>query len=334
MRNNANIYLQKAAEELLGGFAEVLPDGLGELASAEGVSGLGIDKLLYEVFSSASDGVGTVVELFLFLVGTGLIGSLAFGRTSRLAVGAASSVISFGALLWLYPAFTCAFDALGDLSRFFGALVPVVSAIPILGGGTSTGATVGFGMELALWLMGGVCGELLPLIVAAMLATSGFNFGTGTGAGFKSLFTKLIGVCTAVLAGMTALQTFISACADSATMRLAKYAASDMIPVVGGAVSGALSTLAGGLSYAGGIIGAGSVFAMLSIALSPLVMLLLYRLAFAVAGGICRCVSGGVSCISGISDALDAVISVYVMTMIIYIFDIITVIIGGVRIIG
>ncbi len=338
MRSFENIYLQKTAEGLLEGFEGVLPEGLKDLASSEGVSGLGIDKLLYEIFSTAEGSLGTVVPFFLFLVGCGVIGSLGSltgSKMSRCAVGAASAVTSFGALAWLYPALSTAFAALRELSGFFGALVPVVSALPLLGGGASTGAAAGFGMQLSLWLMGGVCGMLLPVVVAAMLAMSGFGFaGGGVGRGFKSLFTKLIGISTAALAGITALQTFISVCADSATMRLAKYAASDMIPVVGNAVSGALATLAGGLSYAGGIIGAGSVFAILSVALAPLVMLLLYRLSFTLAGAICGAVGGGVSYISGISDALDALISVYVMTMIIYIFDIIAVIIGGVGIIG
>ena len=76
------------------------------------------------------------------------------------------------------------------------------------------------------------------------------------------------------------------------------------------------------------------VMAILAVALSPLVMLLLYRLALGAANLVSGVLGGGVSCISGISDALDALISTYVMTMIIYIFDIITIVIGGVSIIG
>jgi hypothetical protein len=88
------------------------------------------------------------------------------------------------------------------------------------------------------------------------------------------------------------------------------------------------------LSYAGGIIGAGSVLAILSIALSPLILLLLYRIAMSCAGTLCRAVGGGVSCISGMAEALDALISVYVMTMIIYIFDIVAVVMGGASMLG
>lgn len=337
---NANIYLQKTADELLGRFEDVLPEGMDELASTEGISALGIDKLISEMVAIATGSVGSVLPVFLLALGGGVLTSLAAfvgARMSRRAEAMASTIISLALLAMLYPAIESAITSLGELSEFFGTLMPVVAAAPMLGGATSVGATAGMGMQLTLWIMGGLCGALLPSVVAAMLATSALGGIGGVaelGRGFKNLFTKIIGILTAVLAAVIALQTFISACADSATMRLAKYAASDMIPVVGGAVSGALATLAGGLSYASGIIGAGSVAAILSITLSPLILLLMYKLAISAADALCSAIRGGVSCINGISGALDALISVYVMTMIIYIFDIVTVIMGGAGVIG
>ena len=340
MQINENIYLKNTAEDLLDRFEEVLPSGMGDLASAEGISALGIDKLISEILSLISGGIGSVAPVFLLALGGGMLaalGSLVGTKMSGRAASMISVILSLSLLAVLYPSISAALGALGELSGFFGSLMPVVSAIPILGGGVSTGATASMGMQLTLWIMGGVCGSVLPAVIASMLAASALGDIGGVGElgrGVKSVFTKVIGISTAVLAGITALQTFISVCADSATMRLAKYAASDMIPVVGGAVSGALATLAGGLSYAGGIIGAGSVAAILSIALSPLVMLLLYKLALEAAQTVCSSVSGSVSCISGLSGVLDALISVYVMTIIIYIFDIITIVSGGVGIIG
>jgi hypothetical protein len=114
-----------------------------------------------------------------------------------------------------------------------------------------------------------------------------------------------------------------------------RYAVSGLVPIVGSTVSGAMSTIVGGLSGVGGIIGASSVAVILSIALAPLVYLLLYRLAFALAAFVTDMLGGeATNTVKGLAGSLDVLISVYVMTTIIYIFEIIVVILGGNMIFG
>ena len=78
-------------------------------------------------------------------------------------------------------------------------------------------------------------------------------------------------------------------------------------------------------------LGGGAVGAMLAISLSPMAMLLLYRLCLFVADvfAVFSVKGGGVSCFSAFSSVLDALISVYAVTTIIYILDIIVLVMGG-----
>ena len=117
-------------------------------------------------------------------------------------------------------------------------------------------------------------------------------------------------------------------------MRAARYAAGGLIPTVGSAVSGAISTLVGGLSAVGGIIGASSVFVISAMALSPLVMLLLYRLAFYLASLVGEFSGFRCEAVEAFSSALDTLVSVYAVTTTVYILEIILLISGGNAVIG
>ncbi len=340
MQGNGNKYLHNAVEDLLGDFSGALPEELRELASAEGISAIGIDKLLSEIISVVTGSAPSVFAFFLMLVGGGMLTSLASftsDKISRQASSMAGTVLSVAILAILYPCAASAVSALASLTELFGALIPVVSSLSLLAGGNATGAVASVGMQLTLWIMSIVSGVLLPVFAVAMLTMAALGDLGGVsniGRSLGNAFSRLVGVIAATVSGITALQTFISVSSDSAAIRLARYAATDMIPVVGSTLSGALATLSGGLGYASGIIGAGAVAAIIAIAISPLVILLLYRLAFTLAEAITGGFGGGVSHISGIAKALDALISVYVLTMIVYIFDIILLVSGGARILG
>ena len=108
-------------------------------------------------------------------------------------------------------------------------------------------------------------------------------------------------------------------------MRAVRYAASGLIPVVGSTVSGAISTLAAGLGYARSIVGGGAILVILYMALSPLILLLIYRLTLTL-GGIFAYFSGSAMAsriFSSYRYALDMTVTVYSLSALIYLFEII-----------
>jgi stage III sporulation protein AE len=146
----------------------------------------------------------------------------------------------------------------------------------------------------------------------------------------KNAFLTILGILTTLISATVSLQNLIASYADSGVIRTAKYALSSMIPIVGNTVSGAFSVLAGSVSYAKGIVGGGAIAAIIFVAISPLVSLLMYRLCFSVAiflSNLCSGEQGGV--LSSLASALDALIAVYTLTAVVYIIQITIFLKGG-----
>jgi len=221
------------------------------------------------------------------------------------------------------------------LSAFFSGVIPVIASYKALGGATKEAGTGLFGMQMTLsvysvfstsFLMT-LVGLLFILGVLSTLQSSGIS---SLYNGVKNLFTKGVGLLTALFGGTLALESYIAKAADSLTMRSAKYAMGSLIPIVGNTVSSALSTLSGGLSYLGGVIGVGSVLAILSICLSPLIVLVMYKLCLFFVSSFLNIVGfNTVSVISAFSGIFDCLISVYSMTITIYILEIVFFTMGG-----
>jgi hypothetical protein len=334
--------LHNSTEDLLHDFYEILPDGLGS-GAVNDASSLGIDAILSEVVGLINGNGARVISFLLMLLGLALLSRIAAlpkGELGMVCEGAVGMISSFAILLALYPLFGEVASSIKTASDFFSSLMPIILSYLALGGGVTTAASTSATIQITIWVMG-LIAEALSGIVVAMLAVSaiaslGENAVARVASGVRAGFSRLMGILLAILAGVLALQTYIAASADSATMRMAKHAAQSIIPVVGSAVAGALSTLSGGLSYAGSIIGGGAVSAILFISLSPIVILLLYKLCLYAAELLCdfSARGGGVSCFSAFSASLDALISVYTVSTVIYILDVIILVMGGERIFG
>ena len=325
--------------DILTGLREIL--GVGVDAD---LSDVGVDKLLSEVIGALTGSVGDILSFLLLLIGLAVmtrLSELLPERVTRIAEGGVGIIVSFMLFSRLYPLIIGVSDSIGKMTELFSLLMPLVISFIAIGGGVTLAPAASVGMQLTLFVMSLFSSEVLIKVVLLMLtlgALSGIERGVvgRISRGVKSIFTKLVGFLTVSLSALIALQTYVGSARDGAAIRLARFTAQDIIPMVGSSVSGALGTLAGGLEYVGGILGGVSVVAILSVALSPLLILLGYRLAFFV----CEFLldfsgnSGGVLTFSGFRSALDALISVYAMTMIVYILELVVLVMGGASIIG
>lgn len=325
-------------------FLTILPEGYGGFAEIGELSRLGIDALISEIGDIVSGRGGEIVSFFLVAFGVTLLLALASMISSPIAPavrGGVSAAACMTLFLALYPLFSSVAEVLSGLNGFFSALVPILTSFLALGGGAATSLGAATGLNITLWLSGLVGGSLLLPAVGAVFASCAVSGAVGgvserISLGITRGFKRAVGVAGAVVSAVFGLQTYVSVAADGISMRAAKYAAGGLIPVVGSTVSGALSTLGGGLIAAGGVIGASSVAVIVAMSLSPLVLLLFYKLALYLCTLFLEFCGIGESrcCISSFSGALDALISVYVMTIIIYIFEIIVLIWGGKSILG
>ena len=321
-------------DEYISEFSDILPDGFSGIAEdPDGlIDKVGIEGLVREIAIALSDNRGEIMSFFLILIGSISLTSLASQLPHSDSVGAKactsliSSTLIFNTVGGLFRSVT---DSLVSLCDFFGSLIPITVGITALGGAKSTATVQASGMYTTLSLVSSL-GEriFLPLLALGLAVSllSAFKNDCilAVGRGIKGVFMWIIGIVGAILTAAVSLQTLVASAVDTASIRAARYAASGLIPVVGSTVSSALSTLASGLSYAKGIVGGGAVAVLVSICLSPLILLLAYRLALSL-GIIIADLTGGDSIgvvFSAFRLSLDMLIAVYALSALIFIFEI------------
>lgn len=314
---------------------EIMPDELKDSGdAAEGLlDALDPRSLILFVSDLFSENGGRWGRFLLTLLGVAMLISLSSLCHDRLAsqvesaVGIISSVVVFSAI---GPVFLAVQEGICELGRFFGSLIPITVGISALGGATVSASVQASGMYATLSLISVVGGSVLSVIstlgmAMGLLGALGNESVASVIKGVKGIFGRIVGIATAMVTAAFALQTLIATSADTASLRAAKYAASGLIPVVGSTVSGALSTLAAGLAYAKGIVGGGAIAAIVYLAVSPLFLLLLYRLSLSLVMILSDfCGSSVASRIfSSYRDTLDMTICIYALSALIYLFEII-----------
>lgn len=330
----------KEAEEYIEEFEKVMPEEMEIDDGDELLSSLGVDALLSELFSSLDERGGEIFSFFLILLGCLLLFSLAgmgegeLGNSCEMAVGVGCTILVFSKIGSLFVEIA---DSLSEISRFFGAAVPIMTGISLASGSTSCAAVQNSGMTLTLWLLSGEGMGIFISVVGlslamALISSFGDESAIRLNSGIKKFFLFFVGAVCAVLSAVFALQTVVASAADNAAMRAARYAASGLIPVVGGSVSGALSTIVSGLAYAKGVVGAAAIWSLGIMALSPLVMLLLYRFCIAAVTSIAEfCGKGRAGgMLNSFKGAMDAMIALYTLSLLVYIIQIVMFMKGGV----
>ena len=330
----------ESIDESLNDFAEALPDGMEQLCDYQGIKDfLGADSLLGEIAGIVRGEGGRIIGFTLLLLSVCLLTVLAehlcVNRELRadMFAQAVGGVVIFTFLL---PVIRQTADSLDTLSAFFGAVIPVGAAVCALGGMELTALALSQGMGLVLGVFGSVSSGILIALVAfsfilSLLSSVGSGISHTLCGRISKIFTSVLGILAFVISTVLALQNILSVSADNAGLRATKYAVANMIPMVGSTVSASLSALFSGISYAKAVIGSGSVAVMISIVLSPLITLLLYRLSF----GVCIAFSDAcgirdsVKPILSLSSSFDMMISVYAILTLTYAFQTFLLMRGG-----
>ena len=275
-------------DEYISDFEEILPDEFQDVKDSDLLTErLGFEGIFGEIISVIRGDGGRILGFFLTLCGIIVLSSLVglvsseMQEVVRCVLGILSSVAIFTTINSVISEVLLSLDKIG---KFFSSFIPISVALTAFGGGESTALVQGSGMYISLSLLsrlgGGIFSSVCSFgLASALISPLGGQIISSVSAAVKSIFTRVLGIFTAIITAAFSLQTLVSQSVDSATMRTARYMASSLIPVVGSTVSGALSTLASGMSYAKGIIGVGGIAVILLFAISPLVIVLIYRLA-------------------------------------------------------
>ena len=334
---SASAQSQEITDGILNDFSEIIPEESDVTLDDSLLSGVGFEGLLGDILSAALGEWGGVSAFFLMLMGFAVITAIAEGtwasdnpllrRNVSAAVAAIASVSIFTSL---YSVVDTVREGLVSVLDFFALLIPIVTATGAASGAVESAAVHATNMSITLSVLQKVCtGALLPLVFALFSLALASSVGEGgiasVARGIKNTFMWGMGIVCTALVGSIALQSMLASAGDNATLRAVKYAASGMIPIVGNTVASTLATLAGGLALVKSTVGVGAIAVIISLALAPLVSLLLYRLAFTVAivflelFGSCD----GVRSFSAFRSALDALSAVYSVSVVVCIIEIV-----------
>ena len=334
-----NIY-----EEIIEEFENAIPEESGvKIDTNDMMDSFSFKEMLYAALGGLGDRKGEIISFLMTVIGFCILGvmcdsvSLLGAGNDRTVSAAFFTVMSIALYPRIYSVFLSVSNTLDSISVFFGAALPAMTAITAATGAVKSAGVQAMNMNIALGIVGNIASHVLmplclSLLALALVSSFGDGIAVSVSNGIKSLFTFGLGIVTAVSSAAIALQSVIASASDSAALRAARYAVGGLIPVVGSSVSGALSTLAGGLAYAKSTVGALSIATISIIAIAPLLHLILYRMIFSLAISFMEYMDNarGKRCFFAYRTAFDAVISVYVMSTLVCIIQVLVFIKGGV----
>ena len=284
-------FLDRLPEEL----SERLPDGLfskdGEEVGAAVAEMGDFSFLLRTLLELIGARLGDCARLLATVCGLLLLSSLsstfsaslkneriraAFSLCSTLAVTLALLSQAGNVLMSV----TDYFAALGGMTK---SALPLLGALYALGGNAGAAAASASGLTVYMTLMEELIGKsILPFcgICMGLALIGALDSGVRLGSLLSSLkknYTTALAFLMTLLLAMLSGQTLLSARSDTLLWRGAKFAAGNIIPVVGGSVSEMLRTVSTGVGYLRGVVGVSGVLLLLLMLLPTLVELLLLR---------------------------------------------------------
>lgn len=143
-----------------------------------------------------------------------------------------------------------------------------------------------------------ICEVTVPLATAGAILTMLCHLGDGLRlqrlASFvQSCATWSLGICFTVFIGVLTTRAVTAAALDGVTLRTAKYALSNFIPVVGGLFADTVDTLVGSGMLVQGALGVTGLMLISSYAMSPLCQTLVSAMMYRLASALMQPVSDG-----------------------------------------
>ncbi len=170
------------------------------------------------------------------------------------------------------------------LNTLTASLLPLIGILYAMGGNLTAAAASSAGLSVYMTLLEELVGKsILPFcsICLALALVNALDPGIKTGtllSTVKKNYTTALTFLMMLLLAMLSAQSVLGARSDSLVMRSAKFAAGNMIPVVGGSISELLRTVSAGVGYLRGSLGICSILLILFTLLPTLMELLLIRL--------------------------------------------------------
>jgi len=206
------------------------------------------------------------------------IASDALSNAAGYAVMLCTSLTVYGALESLWES---AARQLETLTALMYGMLPVMTALYSAGGNTASAAVSHSGMLTVITLLENVLASgLFPILKLCFVFSLAGGLGGGIDLGgvsdlVRNAYTTVLCFVMTILSTVMAYQNKLASAADSIGARTVKFAAGNLIPVVGGAVGEAVRTLGGSVELIRSTVGVLGVAAVALIMLPTVISLLI-----------------------------------------------------------
>ncbi len=228
----------------------ITPDG-------SGITDLSLKDIIDSVIKLISDNIKQPLTMFGALMGiimlTAIFGSLGDFKNNSSVTQVFSIAASLTSTIIICSYLSLASEnvdgAISSASNFMLTYIPVLAGVIAIGGHASAAAIFSSVMMVSIQILTQITANVLFPLTSCLLgisAAGGINSDLKIdklGDGLKKLIVWGLGFIMTIFIGFLTLQSSIAASADSVTLRAARFAVSNGVPFVGGAVSDALATV-------------------------------------------------------------------------------------------
>ncbi len=338
---------EKGIEGTENSFLEIVPEFnptelLKELNS--GNISISVKELLIYLLKMLSDEVYVSLKLMAVVLALAVLSSYlselksGFGGDSvaKVAFYACYIIIAGVAATAFYEAANCVSEAVSSIAFFMKVLVPVMVTTLMTSGAIISAAvfepTLITIVEIGVWVIDGV---FLP---AVMIATA-LNIVNGMSDRFKTdKMVSLINngvkwglsVMLTIFVSITGLKSIASSGADALTIKLSKFAASNLIPMVGGILAESVETVMGCSVVIKNSVGILGIICLIVIALMPIIKISAILILFRITAAVIEPVSDKKisDCMTRLANSVSSLFSMLVATTVMFII-IITIMINA-----
>ena len=254
-----------------------------------------LDKTVKELKDAWPSSVGLLLSLTGLLIFSALFHRV-YASVSSVAMKSAGELCSTLCLvLCITPLIQSASrvseEFLGMLATCSGGISPVICALFVSSGNITTASVTNASLMLVYTLFqNGIRVFLWPIVQLLYVLGIVGNLGgslrlDGISRFIRQLFTWLLSLAMLFLSALIGVQSTMAVSADSFSMKTAKFALGNFIPLVGNALSDAVGTVAGSLTLIKNTCGVLGIVTVALLLLPVLLHLLLHRMVIGVAQG-------------------------------------------------
>ena len=254
-----------------------------------------LDKTVKELKDAWPSSVGLLLSLTGLLIFSALFHRV-YASVSSVAMKSAGELCStLCVILCITPLIQSASrvseEFLGMLATCSGGISPVICALFVSSGNITTASVTNASLMLVYTLFqNGIRVFLWPIVQLLYVLGIVGNLGgslrlDGISRFIRQLFTWLLSLAMLFLSALIGVQSTMAVSADSFSMKTAKFALGNFIPLVGNALSDAVGTVAGSLTLIKNTCGVLGIVTVALLLLPVLLHLFLHRMVIGVAQG-------------------------------------------------